>query len=115
MRTILIFGIYCIFSMLVLPIPEALLMSFVAGLTILGIVKLTRSNGLVDSFGWFRKYKGNGVFIAALTAMSAVMLFVNSAGSFAQVCVQLILAFLWFWAFAAIGTFFNERRAKGRE
>ncbi len=99
---------YFLPCLLVAPAQQAALMAIFAGLSLFGLTKLCQAQPL-EAFGWFKRYPLRGLFVFILTCVALVLGIVYSMGL--QVLVQLPLAFLWFWMFAAIDTYFAERRA----
>jgi TPR repeat protein len=104
---------YFLACLLVAPAQQAALMATLAGLSLFGVTRLCRAQPL-EAFRWFRSYPLRGLFVLGLTGSILVLGIVYSMGL--QVLVQLPLAFLWFWMFAAVDTYFSERRgSRSRE
>ena len=100
------FGL-CVLSM---SLREAILMTSIVAISLIGVIKLTRSNSILRSFEWFVVFKYRGLLVIILTASVLIMSFVYRIGPAAAVLLQTILAFLWFWLFAAIATYFNGQK-----
>lgn len=110
-----------------LQLPIAVLLYFVActfvmstqrsvGMTLIfagmcyAIQKLTKSDSLIQMLLWFKKYPWRGTLPLAV----AVFFFVQLAGrgNLLLALLEALVIFAWFWLFAALGTFFEERRIK---
>jgi len=106
--TILLFVVgYFVVCLLLTPMREAATMAALSGLSLFGVVRLSRSRGPLEAFRWFRRHLANGLFVVALTCVAVVVGALN--GMVLQMLIQAPLIFLWFWMFATIQTYFGER------
>jgi hypothetical protein len=101
---------YSIWAFWSMPAKEAFLTLALVALSALVVLKLTRQTNIFQAFVWFKKHIFRGAFVVLLTCIAAVSAMTSSAISLGQVGCQMVLVFMWFWIFAAIGTYFDERR-----
>jgi hypothetical protein len=101
---------YFAVSLLVVPWQQASLMACIAGLALLGVSVFTRCASPIRAFQWFRSYPLRGLFVLALTCTFPVIGIFNEI-TWSLILIELPLVFLWFWLFAAVGTYFRAPSA----
>jgi hypothetical protein len=101
---------YFAVSLLVVPWQQAGLMAGIAGLSLLGVSVLTRSASPFRPLQWFGNYPLRGLFVLALTCTFPVIGIFNDI-AWSLIAIELPLVFLWFWLFAAVGTYFRAPSA----
>jgi hypothetical protein len=107
--------VYFPLCLLTMPSLEATTTTAFAAFSWLAVLVLSGAVGARSALGWFRAYPLRGVFAIALTATIAAIAIANQIGPPSKTVLQLVLTFLWFWAFAAIPTYFLRTRQGGKK
>ena len=107
--------VYLPLCLLAMPSLEATTSTAFTAFSWLAVLVLTGATGARSALGWFKAHPLRGAFAIALTATIAAIAISNHGGPPSKTVLQLALTFLWFWAFAAIPTYFLRTRQGAKE
>jgi hypothetical protein len=114
-----VFAIPCAFAigyfaalLLVVPWQKAALIAVLASIAMFGVFILTGSSRApARSVRWFLAHPFRGLFVIALAVSIFPVIGVCAETEWHRSLVQVPMAFLWFWMFAAIPTYQRESKA----
>jgi hypothetical protein len=96
-------AVYLVCCLVWFPILQAITMWLIVYGCFMGVITLTRTDGLVPALRWLGRHPFRAAFILAGTAIPTLAAIQDHRYSAAQIALNWMLFFMWFWLGAAWG------------